>query len=484
MVFFAVDLGATSGRTIVGKLGASSIELEEINRFANRLIQVGEHWFWDIYALYDNIVEGLKIASRKGIQIDSIGVDTWGVDFVFVGADGMFLRQPYSYRDTHTEGAPEKYFSRVDKKKVYGATGIQTLNFNSLFQFDTLRRNGCSAMEAAKKILFIPDALSYMLTGEAVCEYTIATTAQIVNAKTRQLDDEILATVGLKRENFGRFVMPGETIGTLSESVQKQTGLGAVKVIAVAGHDTGSAVAAVPAVEPGFAYLSSGTWSLMGVETSEPVISERSEALNFTNEGGVGNTIRVLKNICGMWLLERCRLEWDDHTPYPEIVAMAQAAKPFVSIINPDDPTFANPPSMVGAIDAFCEKTGQPKPADKGAYVRCIYESLALRYRAVMDMLKGLSGDVRVLHVIGGGSRNRLLNQFTANAIGMPVVAGPGEATAIGNVMVQAIAMGEASDIGALRQRLSQSPELERFEPEGASEWNVIYEKYKNILTK
>lgn len=476
--FFAVDLGATSGRTIVGRLGQGNIELEEINRFPNHIIQVGKHYFWDIYALYNNIIEGLKIVAQKGIQIDSIGIDTWGVDFVMIGKDGEILGQPYCYRDPHTNGAPERYFGRVDRSKVYGLTGIQVMNFNSLFQFDTLRENRCSALEAAEHILFIPDALSYMLTGEMVTEYTIASTAQIVNAKTRALEPEILSSVGLKAEMFGKFVMPGETIGVLRPEVQEMTGLGAVKVVAVAGHDTGSAVAAVPAANADFAYLSSGTWSLMGVETQEPVISELSEKLNFTNEGGVEGTIRVLKNICGMWMLERCRAEWDDNMSYPDLIALAQAAEPFKTIVNPDDAIFANPQSMTKAIAEYCEKTQQPVPADRGALVRCIFESLAMRYRCIMDMLSELSPvNIKVLHVIGGGSRNKLLNQFTANALGIPVVAGPGEATAMGNMMVQAVSCGAAKNIADMRVQLSQSDELERFEPKDAETWNAVYKK-------
>lgn len=481
--FFAVDLGATSGRTMIGRLGHDNIELEVINRFPNHLIQVGKHFFWDIYALYNNIIEGLKIVSQRGIQIDSIGIDTWGVDFVMVGADGQFMGQPYSYRDPHTNGAPERFFSKMNRSKVYNLTGIQVMNFNSLFQIDTLRSENCSALNAAEYILFIPDALSYMLTGEMVTEYTIASTAQIVNAEKRQLEPEILKEIGLAPKNFGRFVNPGEVVGTLRPEVQQLTGLGAVKVVAVAGHDTASAVAAVPAASADFAYLSSGTWSLMGVETKEPIISNLSEQLNFTNEGGVFGTIRVLKNICGMWLLERCRAEWADDMDYPDLIALAEKSEPFVSVVNPDDPAFANPANMTDAINDYCRKTSQPVPANRGALVRCIFESLAFRYRAVMDMLCKLSPiNIKILHVIGGGSRNNMLNQFTANALGIPVVAGPAEATAMGNVMLQALANGTAESIAALRSQLSNSSELERFEPSDVKIWNDAYSKIKSKI--
>lgn len=479
--YFAVDLGATSGRTILGRVTAEGVIIEEINRFPNHLIRANGHFYWDILALYNNIIDGLKIAASKGVEISSIGIDTWGVDFVLFGKDGNMLRQPFAYRDPHTEGAPETYFGRVDRKTVYSKTGIQVMNFNSLFQIDTMRRNADSALEAADKLLFIPDALIYMLTGEQVCEYTIATTAQIVNAATRQPDAEILATVGLTADHLGRFVEPGTKVGTLSAEVQELTGLGAVPVIAVAGHDTGSAVAAVPAANAEFAYLSSGTWSLMGVEVDHPVINEETERLNFTNEGGVDGTIRLLKNICGMWLLERCRLNWGN-TTYPQLIAEAEAAEPFRSLIFPDAPCFANPADMEQAIKEYCKSTSQPVPETRGQVVRCIFESLALRYRQVLDNLCVLAGfKVDTLHVIGGGSRNDLLNRFTANAIGRNVVAGPSEATAIGNIMVQAIAAGEAKSVADIRRRLSQAPDLKHFSPDDKATWEAAYRKYLKV---
>lgn len=480
--FFAVDLGATSGRTILGTFTDKGLVLEEVNRFPNKLIEVGGHFFWDIYALYQNIIDGLKIVAQRGVAISSIGIDTWGVDFVLVGKDGHFLRQPYAYRDPHTVGAPEKFFEHMPKKQVYGLTGIQIMNFNSLFQLDTLRRNNDSALEAADKILFMPDALSYMLTGEMVTEYTIASTAQMVDANTRRFAPELLKAVGLTEDSFGRFVYPGDRVGVLSEEVQKQTGLGAVPVVAVAGHDTGSAVAAVPALNKEFAYLSSGTWSLMGIEADAPIVTQETENLNFTNEGGVAGTIRFLKNICGMWLLERCRVEWEELS-YPELIAEAQKAEPFRSIINPDEIVFANPADMKEAIQQYCKDSNQAVPATCGEIVRCIFESLALRYREVLDNLRRLSAyPLNTLHVIGGGSRNDLLNQFTANSIGIPVVAGPSEATAIGNVMVQAIASGEATDIASMRKIVSESVPLARFEPQDKELWDRGYATYLHVL--
>lgn len=481
--FFAVDLGATSGRTVLGSFTEKGLELEEVNRFPNPLIEVNGHFYWDIYALYQSIIDGLKQAAKQNVQITSIGIDTWGVDFVCVGKDGHLLRQPYAYRDPHTKGAPEALFSRMPRSKVYGLTGIQVMNFNSLFQLDTLKRNSDSALAATDKIVFMPDALSYMLTGEMVTEYTIASTAQLVNARTRKLEPELLAAIGLTEHHFGRFVYPGEKIGTLTEEIQKATGLTAIPVIAVAGHDTGSAVAAIPALDRNFAYLSSGTWSLMGVETDAPVITEETERLNFTNEGGVEGTIRLLKNICGMWLLERCRSGWGEMS-YSELIAEAEASDPFRSLINPDDERFANPTDMENAICMYCADTNQPIPETRGQVVRCIFESLSLRYRQVLENLRSLSPQpIETLHVIGGGSRNELLNQFTANAIGLRVVAGPSEATAIGNVMVQAMAAGKAADIAEMRRLVHYSIPLKTYQPQNQENWDIAYMHFKNTIS-
>ena len=389
------------------------------------------------------------------------------------------MRQPYAYRDPHTVCAPEAFFARVPREKVYKLTGIQVMNFNSLFQLDTLRRNNDSALEAADKIAFMPDAISYLLTGKLVTEYTIASTAQLVNAKEKKLAPELLEAVGLTEDNFGEFVYPGYTIGSLTEEVQRMTGLGAIPVVAVAGHDTGSAVAAVPALDPNFAYLSSGTWSLIGVETQSPVITADTEKLNFTNEGGIGGTIRLLKNVCGMWLLERCREGWGE-TSYPELIAETQYCEPFRSLINPDDALFANPANMEEAIREYCESTGQPVPETRGQFTRCIFESLALRYRQVLEDLQALTpNSIDTLHIIGGGSRNALLNQFTADATHLKVVAGPSEATAIGNVMVQAMAAGVVANIEEMRKLIYKSVPTQTYLPQVTADWDIAYIHFK-----
>ncbi len=482
--FFAVDLGATSGRTIIGTLAGGKIELEELTRFDNNLIETGGHFYWDIYALYFEIIKGLKLAAQRKLPIRSIGIDTWGVDFVCVGDDGAPLRNPIAYRDPHTFGMMEDYFEHaVGKERVYDITGIQFMNFNSLFQLYTMRKNGDSALKNAGKILFVPDALSYMLTGKMVCEYTIASTSQMLDPRTKQLDEELLQSVGLTRDNFGRMVNPATEIGVLTKEVQQMTGLGPVPVIAVAGHDTGSAVAAVPAKDEKFAYLSSGTWSLMGIETKNAIINDLSYERNFTNEGGIEGTTRFLKNICGMWLYERCRKEWTDAPKsHAELQAAAMKQPAFQSIINPDDPMFANPTSMVSAIQDYCRQTGQHVPQGYAEICRCIFDSLALRYRQVFNYLREMASfPIEVLHIIGGGSLNAYLNQFTANSLGIEVLAGPQEGTAIGNIMLQAKAAGDVADIWDMRRIIAASIELKRFAPAERDAWDNAYERFLQI---
>ena len=490
--YFAVDLGATSGRTILGSLADGRLEQEELTRFPNNLIETGGHFYWDLYALYFEMIRGLKEVARRNITLTSIGIDTWGVDFVFIGDDGAILRNPMAYRDPHTFGRMEEYLEKVvSRKEVYDITGIQFMNFNSLFQFYAMQQDGNSAMKMARKVLFVPDALSWMLTGEAVCEYTIASTSQMLDPRTGDLSERLIESVGLKREHFGRMVQPGTRIGVLTDEVQKMTGLGPVPVIAVAGHDTGAAVAAVPAKDEQFAYLSSGTWSLMGIETKEAIINDRSYELNFTNEGGIEGTTRFLKNICGMWLYERCRKEWPEEVrqlSHPELQGSAMQVEAFRSIINPDDKAFANPPSMIEAIQTYCRETGQAVPETPAEICRCIFDSLALRYRQVFGWIKEFystakpSKTISVLHVIGGGSLNKYLTQFTADACGIEVLAGPQECTAIGNIMLQAKASGSVADIWQMRQIIADSVDMTAYHPtDDQGVWAAAYERYLEI---
>jgi rhamnulokinase len=482
---FAFDAGATSGRSIIGTLTPDKLEMRELTRFPNKIIRVHDKYYWDIFALFEALKDGLKAAAAQQIKIDAIGVDTWGVDFAYLGEDGAVLGTPRSYRDPYTTGVPEAYFEEmVPRREVYERTGIQIMNFNSLFQLYAAKRESASAFRHADKILFMPDALSYLLTGKKVCEYTILSTSQFLNPRTKQIEKSLLNVMGVKPSLIAPVVMPGHTIGRLTESVAHECGVGQIPVIAVAGHDTASAVAAVPAENRHFAYLSLGTWALMGIEVNDPIINEDSYALNFTNEGGVDGTVRFLKNITGMWLLEQCRKEWEaagKTLTYPEIVALSESAEGFGALIDPDDPLFANPESMTGAIVAFCERTGQPAPASEAGFIRCIFDSLAMKYKDVLNSLRKVAPfPIERLHVIGGGSRNKLLNQMTADATGIPVVAGPGEATAIGNIMMQAKGLGCVNSLQEIRDVIRSHVNPEVFYPKNTAPWN---EKYRYFLT-
>jgi rhamnulokinase len=426
------------------------------------------------------------VKCRK-IDIVSVGIDTWGVDFVCFGKDGEALRMPYSYRDMHTFGAPERFFKKIPKETVYQKTGIQIMNFNSLFQLDTQLEENISTYPIIDKVLFMPDALSYLLTGKQVTEYTIASTSQMINPFTKKFDSALLEAVKLSEENFAPIVFAGTKIGQLSETARHLTKLNDVSVVAVAGHDTASAVLATPAENRNFAYLSSGTWSLMGIESDKPIITDETFALNFTNEGGADGSVRFMKNICGMWLIEQCKKEWEKSQSliYDDIVKAAKEAVPFRSFINPDSPCFTNPQSMTEAIKNYCKKTNQPIPETMGETARCIYESLAFCYKQVLENLqKFASFPIDTLHIIGGGANNRLLNSFTASAIELPVVAGPAEATAIGNILLQAQASGLVKDKSEIRQIVRNSVDLERFEPENSRLWNENYERYLRVFVE
>ena len=485
--FIAFDLGATSGRTLLGSLENEHLSLKELTRFPNKMLELNGHLYWNIFSLYEHLKDGFAAAVKEGVKITSVGIDTWGVDFAFVGEDGSLIGLPYAYRDPHTLNAPNEYFANIlPREEVYRLTGIQVMNFNSLFQLYTMQKNRSSQLTASHRLLFMPDALSYMLTGNMVTEYTIASTSQLLNPLTKKIEEKLLASMGLDLSLFCQVVMPGHTIGWLSESITKDTGIERIPVIAVAGHDTASAVAAIPATDEYFAYLSSGTWSLMGIEVKEPIITERTAALNITNEGGVEGTTRLLKNITGMWLAERCLAEWkkegQDYT-YPEMVALAEASPAFGAFIDPDDPSFANPSNMATAIHDFCLRTGQRPPQNHGETIRCIFESLALKYRKILGLFRELAPfPIKKLHVIGGGSKNRLLNRFTADAIGIPVIAGPSEATAIGNIMIQARTAGMADSLQQMRNIIAKAVDTETYQPEHTRPWDDAYERFIKIL--
>lgn len=486
--FLAFDIGATSGRAVLGTLKGDKFEMQEIYRFPNAIMELHGKYYWNIYQLYGALKDALTICGRENYAIDSIGIDTWGVDFGYLAKDGTLLGLPRAYRDPYTEGAPEAYFTRVSREEVYRLTGIQIMNFNSLFQLYRAKEENFGPLESASEILFMPDLLSYLLTGEKICEYTDASTSQLLNPVTKQFEASLLEAAGVSPSLLRPVSMPGTVIGNLTDALAAETGVGKVPVVAVAGHDTASAVAAIPALSKEFAYLSSGTWSLMGIETEEPIITDASFRNNFTNEGGIEGTTRFLKNITGMWLLEQCRKEWDRAGrvyDYPTIVKMAKEVAPFRSFVNPDDPRFANPASMTEAIASYCRESGQPVPSTDGEYIRCIFESLACRYKEVLDLLKEMAPfPIRRLHVIGGGSMNNFLNQLTTNVICMPVVAGPSEATAIGNCMVQARAAGLVSDRWEMRRLISSFTSPHIFQPMECGEWEDAFRKYQSVTSK
>lgn len=468
--FLAFDLGATSGRSILGVLDGVGFEMKELTRFSNTMMELHGKYYWDVFGLGKSLKEGLTECARQGIKLTSIGIDTWGVDFGYIGKDGTILGLPRAYRDPYTDGAPDDYFKLVPRDKVYGLTGIQIMNFNSLYQLFRAKKENFSPLAQADKILFMPDLLSYMLTGKQVCEYTEASTSQLLNPETRRFEPSLLEAIGLSPSLLHPLVDPGTVIGTLTDALAEETGLGKVPVVAVAGHDTASAVLAVPAENPNFAYLSSGTWSLMGVETETPILTEDSFEKNFTNEGGIEGTTRFLKNITGMWLLEQCRKEWEKEGrkyTYAEIMNMAAKNDGVKTCVNPDDPRLANPASMTKMISRICVENRMVPPTTDAEYIRCIFESLVRRYAEVIDMLSGMvSFPIEKLHIIGGGSQNELINQMTANALGIPVVAGPSEATAIGNCMMQAKAAGLVKDRWEIRKMIAKAFAVKTFIPE------------------
>jgi rhamnulokinase len=480
--FLAFDLGATSGRSILGTLHCGKLEMKELTRFPNQTIEVHGKLYWNIFSIYEHLKAGLCVCLHEGIKPTSIGIDTWGVDFAVIATDGTILGMPRAYRDPFTNGVPEVFFQNVlSGKKVYDITGIQVMNFNTLYQLYALKCSKDETLKAANKLLFIPDALSYMLTGKMVTEYTVASTSQIFNPKTKKIEKELLEKFGLSDSLFADIVMPGHVIGTLTDNLAEETGLGKIPVVAVAGHDTASAIAAIPEVDEQFAYLSSGTWSLMGIEIKDPIINEKSFELNYTNEGGVEDTTRFLKNITGMWLLECCRKEWAKQGraySYSAIVQMMDS-KTFHYFVDPDDPVFASPICMTLAIQDYCKSHGFEVPHTDAEIVRCIFESLAMKYHYVMDRLKEFAPhEIKRLHIIGGGAQNDILNQFTANATGMEVIAGPSEATAIGNILIQAKAMGLVNSIGEIRKIVSNSVDLKTYQPKDTKKWDKAYKVF------
>jgi rhamnulokinase len=485
--FLAFDLGASSGRAILGILEDGKLELTEIHRFTNQMQWINGHYFWNIFSLFNELKAGLKKCIKEySIQPASIGVDTWGVDFVHLNKEGLILSLPFAYRDSRTNTSMNDLFEVIPATEVYAHTGIQFMQFNSLFQLFSMVKDKSSLLDITDSILFMPDALNYLFTGIKKSEFSIASTSQMLIPGTCTWDNELVEKAGIPASILQEIVLPGTVLGTIQPEVARETGSQAVPVIAVAAHDTGSAIVSVPALENNFVYLSSGTWSIMGIESSRPIISEHTRQLNFTNEGGVEGTTRFLKNIMGMWLIQEVQRIWEEEgTKYtwPQMVYLARNSEPFKFLINPDDPMFLNPRDMTQAVRDYCYQTAQGTPQSHGETIRCIYDSLALKYRFTLEQIREVSDQpIEVIHIIGGGANNDFLNQLTADATGLFVIAGPTEATAIGNILVQAKAMGYVGSVNEIRQIVSNSFELKKYYPSKELDWITTYQRYLDII--
>jgi rhamnulokinase len=474
-VYLGIDLGAESGRVMAGLWDGQVMRVEELHRFSNQPVNVAESLRWDVLRLWSDIQHGLTIAAKRfGDSIVSVGVDTWGVDFVLLTKSGEMLGQPYHYRDARVNGMFGHAFAQVRREEIFAQTGLQFMEINTLYQLLALQLSHPELLAAADCLLMMPDFFHWCLCGSHVAEFTDATTSQCLNPISRDWAWNMLDKFGLPRRIFPKVVPPGTELGRLRESVAQRTGLGRIKVVAPPTHDTASAVAAIPTANTGrsdWAYISSGTWSLMGIETPNAVMTDQVLQLNFTNEGGIDGTFRLLKNITGLWLVQQCKKSFEARgksLDYAELASLAEAAPGPHAIIDPDDGSLVNPPDMPIAMEALCRTTNQPVPASEGAYVRCALESLAAKYATVLAGLEGLAGNkIEVIHVVGGGSRNPLLNQLAANRCRRPIVAGPVETTVLGNLLSQARAAGELKSLAQMRQVVRSSSELREFKPQG-----------------
>jgi rhamnulokinase len=483
--YCAIDLGAGSGRVMLGTLARGRLTLEEIHRFPSEIRSRGGRLYWDIEALFTEIVTGLSRCREAGVAPESIGVDSWGVDFGLLNADGAFIQPPYAYRDPSNVTAFNEFLLSFPREKIYELTGIQLMPINTLFQLQAMKKGSPEVFEKAKKLIFIPDIFNYFLTGETKTEFTFATTSQLFNPVTRRWEETLFKQVGISPALMQQVVQPLATIGRLTEKMQIRTGLGPVPVVAVGSHDTASAVAAVPAEGNSWAYISSGTWSLMGIETRDPIINHKAFIGNFTNEGGVANTFRFLKNITGMWILAECKRIWARERAYSfeELTAGYASGKPFSALIDPDWEGFLSPADMPQAIREYCSKTSQSQPQEHADFVRIIFESLALKYRYVLEQLRALSSlPVEAIHIVGGGSQNAVLCQCAADATGLPVHAGPVEATAIGNILLQAMAQGHCTSIAELRSIVRASFAVKSYFPQDKAVWEEAYKRFKILV--
>ena len=481
--YLAFDLGAESGRAILGTLNEGVLSLEDLHRFPNIPVRVFSGLYWDTLRLWHEIQEGLRVAGReRKLELTGIGIDTWGVDFGLVGADGALVDNPRHYRDARNNGMMEKTFAAVPREEIFAHTGLQFMQFNTLYQLYALKLAGSPALETAKTLLMMPDLLNYWMTGIARSDVTIASTSQFYNPAAKRWSTELFDKLGLPSSILPPIIQPGTLLGPLLPWVAEPAGLApSTPVYVTAGHDTAAAVAAVPAEGENWCYISSGTWSLLGVELDEPIINDQCHALTLTNEIGVEGKVRLLKNIAGLWLLQESRKAWalqGEEYDYATLARLAEAAKPFTAVIDPD--AFLEPGSMPERIAEYCRRTSQPVPGTVGETCRTVLESLALRYREVLESVEKLQGrKIHVIHLVGGGSRNTVLDQFVANATAREVLAGPSEATAIGNILVQAIGSGKIKDLSEARQVVRRSFEIQRFIPRPSEEWDRAYERFR-----
>lgn len=485
--FLGFDFGASSGRAMLGSFDGEKIELSELHRFSNEPVILAGRFSWDLPRLFIEVKLALNKASKLGLKIDAIGIDTWGVDFGLIDKNGHLLGIPIHYRDTHTDGAMEKAFEVMPKEEIFRHTGLAFMQFNTLYQLNAMKLSNDPALEMADKLLMMPDLFAYLLTGKMGSEYTIASTSQLIDPFTRNWDFELIDKFGLPRHIFTPIEPTGSVRGTLLPEIAKECGVDEIPVIAVASHDTASAVAAIPVSDPEFAYISSGTWSLLGAEIRTPLCEPKVMDANYTNEGGIDGTIRLLKNIMGLWIIQECKREWDRRTDavgFAEIVEMAEKADPFIAILDVDDTCFLAPNDMPARIQAYCERTGQRVPQSRGEIARVVYESLALKYRWAIERLENdmIKKRVNVLNIVGGGSKNEMLNQFTADAIDRPVIAGPDEGTAIGNLLVQAMGVGAIKDLAQLRKVVERSFPTKQYNSENTRDWDAAYERFLGMV--
>lgn len=481
----AFDFGASSGRAIIGCFDGDKITLEEVHRFSNDPVSVGGTVYWDVLRLFYEIKQGIIKAKIAG-GFDSIGIDTWGVDFGLIDSEGKLMENPVHYRDARTVGLVDEAFKTMPKEKLYGITGIQFMELNTLFQLISLKKYRPWMLERADKMLFMPDLFGYMLTGKMCAEYSIASTSQLIDLDKRTWSKEILDAFGIKESVFAPLVQPGTVLGELSKEVCEECGVDPVPVISVCGHDTQSAITSVPCEDGDFAFLSSGTWSLFGTELDKPIVNETSMNINITNEGGFDGSTGFLKNIIGLWLIQESRRQWKregKEYSYADLEKLALAAEPFKCFIDPDAPEFVPHGNIPERVREFCRKTGQYVPETVGEIMRCIYESLAMKYRLTVEKLRECTErDYPVIHVIGGGTKDGLLCQMTANSCDRTVKAGPIEATVMGNVAVQLMSDGSVKNIGQARKIVANSSELKTFEPKDTDKWAGAYEDFLKVV--